>query len=425
MTETTETVQYQLDSSSSSKLTDWPAEPSLLTLKNDFEMAKPSHDSLVTKVRKWNNLLEVEGDAKPPKIKGRSSVQPKLVKRQAEWRYPALSEPFLSSDNLFKVDPVTFEDGQAARQNGLLLNYQFRSKLDRVKLVDDTVRATVDDGSCVLRTGWKRSTVMVKKQVPVFSYYPINNQQSLDLLQQALNLRASDPRTYNEKASPELKASVDYYDETQQTTFAKQTGTTEVEEEKILENRPTVEVLNLENVYFDPSCNGDIDKALFAVVSFETNKAELQKEGRYKNLDQVLWESNAPLNDPDHATSTPDSFSFKDESREKVVAYEYWGFYDVLGDGTLVGFVATWIGSVLIRMELNPFPDGKLPFVVIPYSPIKRQLFGVPDAEVLEDNQKILGAVTRGMIDLLGNSANGQKGFAKRLAVETGGSSQC
>jgi hypothetical protein len=69
----------------------------------------------------------------------------------------------------------------------------------------------------------------------------------------------------------------------------------------------------------------------------------------------------------------------------------------------------------MIRMELNPFPDGKLPFVVVPYLPVKRELYGEPDAELLEDNQAILGAVSRGMIDLLGKSANGQRGIAKGM----------
>src|SRR5690606_17677020 len=84
-------------------------------------------------------------------------------------------------------------------------------------------------------------------------------------------------------------------------------------------------------------------------------------------------------------------------------------------DGTLKPIVATWIGDTLIRMEENPFPDQKLPFVAIPYLPVLRELNGEPDAELLEDNQKILGAVLRGMIDLLGRSANSQKGFAKGM----------
>ena len=166
----------------------------------------------------------------------------------------------------------------------------------------------------------------------------------------------------------------------------------------------------------DPSCNGDLDKALFVIVSFETNKADLLKEpDRYKNLDAVNWEGNMPMTQPDHNTSTPDSYQLNDPLRKKVVAYEYWGFRDIHGDGELVPIVATWIGDICIRMEENPFPDGKLPFVVVPYLPVKRNLYGEPDAELLEDNQKILGAVTRGMIDLLGRSANGQQGMAKGM----------
>jgi hypothetical protein len=52
---------------------------------------------------------------------------------------------------------------------------------------------------------------------------------------------------------------------------------------------------------------------------------------------------------------------------------------------------------------------------LVPYLPVKREVYGEPDAELLEDNQAILGAVSRGLIDLLGRSANGQQGFAKGM----------
>lgn len=398
------------------KLTDWKKEPSLLDLKNDLEAAKPSHDAQVTRIKHWQELLAVKGKAKPPEVKGRSKVQPKLIRRQAEWRYSALTEPFLGSNRLFKVDPVTFEDADAAKQNQLVLNWQFRTKLNRVSFIDNYVRATVDEGTSIVRLGWKRVEVPVQEEVPVYSYFPITSQDQLIPLQQAMELQQADPRTYDETVPDALKRAVEYYGETGQPTFAQQTGTQMVTVQKLLENRPTVEVLNPENVYIDPSCNGDMDKALFAVISFETNKADLLKEGkRYKNLTLIDWESNSPLATPDHATTTPQDFQFKDASRKKVVAYEYWGFYDIDGDGTLQPIVATWIGNTIIRMEKNPFPDQKIPLVVVPYLPIKRDLYGEPDAELLEDNQAILGAVTRGMIDLLGRSANGQTGVAKGM----------
>lgn len=411
-----ETMQPRLSEDQSQKLTNWKNEPSIQTLKEDFETAKPAHDSQMTRIQTWNDLMAVRGKARPPKVKGRSSVQPKLIRRQAEWRYSALTEPFLSSKKLFSVSPVTFEDADAATQNELVLNWQFRTKLNRVKFIDDFVRAVVDEGTGIVQVGWERDTITVTEQVPEFTHYAIQTQEQLQPFQQALELKQADPRHYDENVDPAIKAAVDYYEQSGEATFAVQTGTRGVQVEKVLKNQPTVQILNPQNFYIDPSCNGDAEKALFGVVSFETNKAELKKNPkRYKNLDLVNWEGNIPLSQPDHETTTPDTFQFKDALRKRVVAYEYWGFYDIHGDGRLVPIVCTWIGDVIIRMEENPFPDQKIPFVLVPYLPVKRELYGEPDAELLEDNQKILGAVFRGMIDLLGRSANGQQGFAKGL----------
>lgn len=407
--------ENQLPYTTTEKLTDWKNEPTLLSLKSDLEACKTHHDSQVAKIDKWRDLLAVSGSAKPPKIKGRSSVQPKLVRRQAEWRYSALSEPFLGTDNLFTIEPRTFEDEAAVKQNQLLLNWQFSTKLDKIKLIDDYVRSAVDEGTCIVKLGWNRVTTMVTEEVPIYSFYPLQDEQGLQLLQQAVELKQSNPREYQETIPDDFKEAVNYFEETGFPVTAIQSGSEEQEVEHIIENAPVVEVLNPSNVYIDPSCLGDLDKALFVVNTFETNKAELQKTGLYKNLDKVNWEGNSPITEPDHETTTPDDFNFNDSPRKKVIAYEYWGFYDIHGTGELVPIVATWIGDILIRMEENPFPDGKVPFVVVQYIPIKRDIYGEADAELLEDNQRILGAVTRGMIDSLGRSANAQQGFAKGM----------
>ena len=398
------------------KLTDWENEPEVRSLKQEYENARPSHQMQMVKIDNWNDLMKVTGAHKPKQVKGRSAVQPKLVRRQAEWRYSALSEPFLSSDKIVKVTPVTHEDDAAAKQNELVLNWQFRTKLNRVKLIDDLVRTAVDEGTAVVRTGWKRVVVTVQEETPVFEHFEISTQEELDQLEQALALKQENPRGYDEGVDPAIKAAVSLYGETGQPTVAVQSGTQMVPVEKPLENRPTVDILNPRNVLIDPSCEGDINKAMFAIVTFETHKAELLKEpNRYQNLDAVDWEGNTPLSSEDYATNTPDSFNHQDALRKKVVAYEYWGFYDVHKDGKLVPIVATWIGNVMVRCEENPYPDEKLPFVVINYLPVKRELYGEPDAELLEDNQKILGAVTRGMIDLMGRSANSMQGMAKGM----------
>ena len=397
------------------KLTSWKNEPTIEVLKRDFEASKQTHIVQANKVIRWNDIRNVTGKSKPVKIKGRSSIQPKLVRRQAEWRYPALSEPFLNSEKIFQVNPRTFEDLDAAKQNEILLNYQFDVKLNKVKFIDDYVRTVVDEGSCIVQVGWERLTTKEKQVVPVYSYYPAEDEEALAILNQALELKQKNPREYNESIDEAIKASIDYSQQNGgEPVLAHQVGEQEVLVDKVIENRPTVEILNTLNVYVDPTCNGDLDKALFIIKSFETNQAECKKAGIYKNLDKVNWAGNNPNSDGDHYTSADENFN-EDLIRKKVVAYEYWGFYDINGTGSLTPIVATWIGSVMIRMEENPFPDGKLPFVIVQYLPVRNSVYGEPDCELLEENQQIMGAITRGLVDILGRSANAQQGFAKGM----------
>lgn len=397
------------------KLTSWKNEPTIEVLKRDFEASKQTHIVQANKVIRWNDIRNVTGKSKPVKIKGRSSIQPKLVRRQAEWRYPALSEPFLNSEKIFQVNPRTFEDLDAAKQNEILLNYQFDVKLNKVKFIDDYVRTVVDEGSCIVQVGWERLTTKEKQVVPVYSYYPAEDEEALAILNQALELKQKNPREYNENIDEAIKASIDYSQQNSgEPVLAHQVGEQEVLVDKVIENKPTVEILNTLNVYVDPTCNGDLDKALFIIKSFETNQAECKKAGIYKNLDKVNWAGNNPNSDGDHYTSANENFN-EDLIRKKVVAYEYWGFYDINGTGSLTPIVATWIGSVMIRMEENPFPDGKLPFVIVQYLPVRNSVYGEPDCELLEENQQIMGAITRGLVDILGRSANAQQGFAKGM----------
>ena len=410
-----ETLKLKPSDATVKKLTNWKNEPTQARLKSDWDAAKPQHDAQMSQVQKWNDLMSARRPKKAS-AKNRSQVQPKLIRRQAEWRYSALTEPFVGNSKIFKVTPTTFEDKEAADQNELVLNWQFRTKLNRVKFVDDYVRAAVDEGSVIVRLGWERLTIKVTKEAPTFAHFDQMTEEQATMFQQAMELKQENPRGFDESAPEEIKAAIKFYEESGIPNYAEQTGTEMVETDKVLMNQPTVEVMNLDNVVIDPSCNGDMDKALFAVVSFETNRADLLKRpGTYKNLDAINWNDGGTLTTPDHASSTPDNFNFADKARKKIVAYEYWGYYDINNDGILQPIVATWIGSVMVRMELNPFPDGKLPFVMANYMPKKRELYGEPDAELLEDNQNVLGAVTRGIIDLMGRSANAQQGMAKGM----------
>lgn len=406
------------ESSSEEKLekaaTKWKKTPTVAELKQDYEDSKQSKDSHVTNVNKWLDNLYMSGTAKPTKIAGRSSVAPKLIRKQAEWRYASLSEPFLSTDDLFNTAPVTYEDKTAAIQNGLVLNSQFNTKINKIKFIDDYVRTAVNEGTVVVRVGWEFAEDIKEVEVDDFEYIPDTSDETIKVLQDAFEFSKAEPELFELNTPEEIKGALQYAISTGIPHVGIKVGSHIESQTKTIKNHPTVSVCDYRNISIDPSCMGDVSKAKFIIHSFDTSISELKAEGKYFDLDKINIEGNTILGQPDHASSSEDSsFNFTDKARKKIVAHEYWGYRDVTGDNKLTAIVATWVGDTLIRLEENPFPNQALPFVVVPYLPVARSVYGEPDGELLEDNQKIIGAVTRGMIDILGRSANGQMGIRK------------
>lgn len=399
------------------KLTNWKKEPKLQELKADLQQAQTSHRTHISNVDRWLDNLHVRGSAQVETGKGRSKIVPKLIRKQAEWRYPALSEPFLSTSDLFQIDPVTHEDKKAAMQNELVLNNQFQTKINKTAFIDWYVRKAVNEGTVIVRTGWDFQEEEVEEVVPEYQY--VLDPTVQEQYQQLAQMQQVEPDTYASQ-DPALIAGFEMSQQYGQPLRAQQVGETKQKVKKVVRNQPTLEVCDIRNVYVDPTCDGDMDKAQFVIHSFESSLSELKRDGRYKNLEKINVENASTYSDADHSYADgAQTFSFSDSARKKLTVYEYWGYWDIDGSGIVRPIVATWVSNVLIRLDDNPFPDGRPPFVIVAYLPKTGTVYGEPDGELLEDNQKILGAVTRGMIDLLGKSANSQTGFAKNMLDAT------
>lgn len=394
------------------KLTEWKNEPDVTDLKQDLTDAKNDADTHITKVSTWLDNLNITGNAVVNNGKNRSNIVPRLIRKHAEWRYASLSEPFLSTADIFNVDPVTYEDKEAAVQNALVLNNQFNTKIDKNKFIDEYVRTAVDEGTVVVKLGWEYEEKEEEVDVPIWDYEVTENPQQAKAMEGMLQEIEENP-ALTERMPPEQQQSIQLSLENKMPIIPIQVGSNKEIQTFVIKNNPTLEICNYQNIIIDPTCMGDLDKASFMSYSFESSKAELEKDGKYTNLDHIVVDTNSVLNSPDHQSDDSSNFSFKDEPRKKIVVYEYWGYWDIAGDGIVVPIIAAWVGDTLIRLEENPFPDQKLPFVVAQYLPVRRSIYGEPDGSLLEDNQKIVGAVTRGMIDTMGRSANGQQGIRK------------
>lgn len=393
-------------------LTKWKNAPTIKDLKQDLQDAKPVHDEQKTKITEWLDNLNVTGNAKVNTPEGSSRMVPKLIRKQAEWRYASLSEPFLSTDDIFNVSPITWEDKQAAYQNQLVLAYQFNTQIDKTRLIDEYVRTAVDEGTVILRVGWSFEEEDYEERVPQVEF--IINPELAPLHEYLAQLLSESPSQYATDVPEEIKQAHELTVEQGQPIEARITGYKMETRKRTVKNCPTVEVCDFRNVTIDPTCMGNIAKARFVIYSFESSLSELKKDGKYKNLDNINISTGSILGTPDHVSTTgTQNFNFNDAPRKKFIVHEYWGFWDIDGTGIVKPFVAAWAGNTLIRLEENPYPDKSIPFVAVQYLPVRRSVYGEPDGALLEDNQKIIGAVTRGMIDIMGKSANGQTGIRK------------
>ncbi len=381
------------------EMVDWKNIPTLKDLKDNLTEATPSHNNHVSTVNEYISTLR--GELRAKIMEGRSKVQPKLVRKQGEWRYSALEEPFLSTSDMFKVSPVTHADVESARQNELILNKQFRVDIPKVKLINRLVRTAVNTGTVIIKLGWETEKDTVIEEVPVFTKSLEETYEVLAQMVQAGQISEEESIQILESGQPI------------------QIGVESVEVEKEVINRPVVQIRDSRNVIIDPSCEGDIDNAQFIIDKFTTDLSSLKKDGRYHNLDKIEEKNYATTDDTyyhDNDYKSDSSFRFTDKPRKKLVAYEYWGYWDIDDSGIVKPIVATWVGDTIIRLEENPFPDKKLPFVVIQYLPPDNEtVYGDSDASLLKDNQDIIGAVSRATIDLIGRSANAQRGVRKDL----------
>lgn len=336
----------------------------LRALKADLLAAEPLKKTIDTKVQEWRNAYE--GRPYGNEVKGKSAIVSRDIKRQSEWQHASLVDPFVSTSDVIKCHPVTAEDQQAARQNELLLNTQFCRKFDRFSFVSTAVKVLDMDGTLIVQTGWD----------------------------------------YEDKEI-EYETEVVVADELGVQHIVKEV----VKDIQVIRNQPTAKICRIEDVYLDPTCQDNMDNAQFIIHRYETDLSTLRQDGRYKNLDKLR--TNATEYDGDYESPDETEFKFSDEPRKKILVHEYWGNYDLDGDGIAEAIVCTWASDIIIRLETNPYPDGKPPFIVVPFNSTPFKMHGEANAELIGANQKVKTAVLRGIMDNMAQSNNGQVGMQK------------
>ena len=338
----------------------------LSALKADLKASDTLRLEWFNKIAEWRN--ETVGREYGNEVKGKSRIVSKDIKKQLDWMLPTLADPFLSTSDIIKCSPITFEDVLSARQNELILNTQFCRKFPRYNFLMKALKVLATEGTLVVQTGWDYEDEEIETMAETVMEDEITGEEYIAM--------------------------------TKQKTV------------RIKKNQPTAVVCRNEDIYIDPTCMDDMDKCQFVIHRYETDLSTLKADGRYKNLEKVAATEG---NNRDYGFYPEDHtyFDFKDKARKKMVVYEYWGNYDVNEDGVAEPIVCAWIGNTIIRLQSNPYPDNKPPFLVVPFNAVPFQMHGDSLASVIGDNQKVKTAIIRGIMDNMANSNNGQLGMRK------------
>ena len=336
-------------------------------MKADLRHAETARQEQDARISEWKRAYN--GEKYGNEVKGKSEIVSRDIKKQDEWLHPSILDPFVSTPDIVKITPITYEDKHKARQSELLLNYQFCRQFPRFSFMSKALKVLSQEGTLVVQTGWEYKDEKVKTETDTI--------EIVDGIETVVPV--------------------------------------EIEETKILVNKPTAVVCRNEDVYIDPTCMDNMDNCQFVIHRYETDYSTLKQDGRYKNIDKVMRSamSEAPQNDGYYYPEDDTLFKFQDDPRKKLMIYEYWGNYDIDGSGIAKPIVCAWIGDIIVRLQDNPYPDKKVPFMVVPFNSVPFQIFGESDAELIGDNQKIKTAVTRGIIDNMAQSNNGQTGVRK------------
>ena len=330
--------------------------------KADYKSSKTYHDQKLTEINRYRAIYNA--DLYGNEVDNKSKLVSKDSRRQSEWLHSTLVAPFMDED-IIKATPITYEDELAARQNELVINTQFCRKFNRYKFLSKAIKVLDMDGTVVVQCGWESETDTTEVDRPII---------------------VVDEQTGEEYIG----------------------GMETVTETVTVKNQPTAKVRRNEDVYIDPTCQDDMEECQFVITRYESNLSTLQSDGRYKNLDKIKKQISDPDNDQDYEELENGSFMFEDDPRKKLLVYEYWGNYDIDGDGIAEPIVCVWVNDTVIRLQGNPYPDKQLPFVITSFNSKPFEMYGEANAALIDDSQKLKTAIIRGMVDNLAQSNNGQ-----------------
>jgi len=355
---------------------DWKNIPTIDNLNDEMQSGENELMAQLSKIIEWHSYRD--GEINFDTSDNGSKFVYRLVKKQSTWQYPNLEAALTQNDALFELSDSMPMNRLALFQLQDLLNFQFTKENDYDDFLTRYIAKTVDDGTSIIKISWDREIKRDELIIPIEEY---------------------DMDTYTDIISPNNGD-----------------GSMTVVREIVVRNQPVFEFCDIENVTIDPSAKGDISKAKYVRHRFRSTLSDLKEDGRYFNLSKLTVGDLAVVPEDFSLTAELDwlqSNGVAHIPNKELIVNEYWGYYDIDNDGVSEPVVISWINETIVRMEKNPYPLHELPFELVQCLPKVNSNYGDSPTDLITDNQDIISAILRGVIDLTGKKALGQKIYRK------------
>ena len=283
---------------------------------------------------------------------------------------PRIINTLIGGPEVFGIKPTGQEDVQKARKSKMILDYQ-ADRMDLYTRMGDISKDGLIYGTSFGKLRWKKDFEPRMVQRPVLD---------------GLGMPVSDPQT-GQPMMKMVKEFVNVYDD------------------------PALDRVDIKSIYIDPGASEFAD-ARFAIHELRRTFDYLKKkeaEGIYFNVDLIPHANASTDNttrdsDPrkaiNHQTNAATSTTLHDRKMDEVTLLEYWGMYDIDGDGYLEEcIIVVANGTIVIRAEYNPFPGGFKPFLRFTPVPIPGSFYGMSLLQPIEGIQEALNDRTNQIAD--------------------------
>ena len=350
-------------------------------IKHDFKIAKAAKTDIDDKIAEWNDLYI----GKTKNKENRSKYVAMELAKQIEYMKPNITEPFTNSSHPIRIS--TTKNERRARIQQKYLNNEFTSEFGRVEFMEKLANIKLREGTVWVKTAWNYKEEN-KREV-------IEHATMEEILQ-----RGENPDKITQEDNGKF--------------------TVEYNNIKCTKNSPDAIICRNEHIFPDPDAR-EHKELRYLCYRKHMTLSQLRESGKVTE-DMLSKLENALSATEDTSLGTQrnaDAMSYgykenantKDVERQKVAIIEYYGYYDLNGDGIAEPVIAAWAEKqdVNLYLEENYLPNGNIPFYNDVYSAVPFSLWGNGVGYFIKDDQNAKTGIMRGIFDNMALANNGQK----------------